>query len=298
MRTNVKVFIIILLAGMFLSCDETFNPNGPFNQKMAVYAVMSAETDTQYVRVYSTYPVSNNQSAIINETSVSDAQVTITHGATVFSFRDTTLHRIDTSRYRSGIKAYVAYGLRLQAGSQYQLTVVSPSIGRATGNGIALYGGVLIPDTDANGNVLVRVFPGSNARAYVVRRFLEYQVRVDSVWRTEQREIPRVVDGETGEFIYQKPISRDLRTVTFSTEGYMALFSAGSLRLKRIFFVLTQLDDALYAYYNTANGFPDSGTLRLDEPDYTNINGGFGVFAMTTTTVVTTDTTGNGVALP
>ncbi|MEK7671562.1 MAG: hypothetical protein AAB344_05010 [Bacteroidota bacterium] len=59
-----------------------------------------------------------------------------------------------------------------------------------------------------------------------------------------------------------------------------------------------QLDDALYAYYTTANGFPDSGTLRLDEPDYTNIEGGLGVFALSSTIVVTADTLGNLIANP
>jgi hypothetical protein len=301
MRAHVRVLNFILLAGLFLSCDETFNPNGLHKPKMVVYAVMSTESDTQYVRVYATYPVASNPPSMSTEPSVSDAQVTITQGTTVFSFRDTTLQRADTSRYRSAIKAYVAYGLRLEAGSQYLLTVVSPSFGRATASGVGLYRGVLITETDPYGNFLVRVFPGSNVRAFILRRFLEYQVRVDTTWITKLEEVPRAINSETGELAYQRPVSRTITSVSFSASGYDIMvsrlrqrFPVGSLRLNRSFFRLTQLDDALYAYYSTANGFPDSGTLRLDEPDYTNINGGLGVFALTSTTVVAIDTAAYG----
>lgn len=305
----MKVFftgiILIFIAAIFLSCDDTFNPIGPYKERMVVYAVMTTQSDTQYVRVYTTYPVTSNPLSITTDTYVPDAQVTLTHDSTTFTFRDTTLQRTDTSRYRSNIKAHVGYRIRLEGGQQYVLSVVSPSRGRATARAIALYRGGIISEPDFNGNILVRINLGSNARAYVLRLYLEYQVRVDSIWQTRRIEIPRRVDGNTGELFYPSVTSREISSTVFSVAGYEAIvtrlrqqFPGGTLRLKRTVFILTQLDDALYAYYSTANGFPDSGTLRLDEPDYSNIEGALGVFAMSSQTVVFADTTGGQAANP
>ena len=41
---------------------------------------------------------------------------------------------------------------------------------------------------------------------------------------------------------------------------------------------LVQTDQALYVYYNVANGFRDAFSIRMDQPDYSNIEGGLGVF--------------------
>jgi len=38
------------------------------------------------------------------------------------------------------------------------------------------------------------------------------------------------------------------------------------------------VEPALYNYYGIANGFRDPNTIRVDEPDFTNIAGGVGVF--------------------
>jgi hypothetical protein len=51
-------------------------------------------------------------------------------------------------------------------------------------------------------------------------------------------------------------------------------------------YILTQVEPNLYMYYNLANGFQDEFSIRTDQPDYSNIQGGFGVFgAMTVDTV-------------
>jgi hypothetical protein len=43
-------------------------------------------------------------------------------------------------------------------------------------------------------------------------------------------------------------------------------------------FILTQVETNLYKYYKIANGFQDPYSIREDQPDFTNIVGGVGVF--------------------
>lgn len=282
------VFKILLLLSCIVGCDSTFNPDGPYKEKMVVYAVFSSRSDTQFVRVYTTSPSRNPSTS----TGISDARVMITQGDSVYQFRDSTLSP-------TRLKAYVAYRLHLTPGFRYGLSVTSPARGSVSSQATALYRGTMLTETNTSGNIIVRVFPGVNARAHIVRMYLEYESRNDSVWVPGRIEIPSYVTA-TGEFIYPKPISREYTRFAFGASGYAIVVShlhqrypGGMVRLKGIRFVLTQLDDWLYAYYSTANGFPDTGTLRLDEPDYTNIDGGLGVFAMSSETILVADTSGH-----
>ena len=296
MRTVLFAVASMMVAG---SCTETFNPNASSVERMIVFAVMRTETDTQFVRVSTTYSAMNDPRSMTTDTSVPDAHVAITDGTDTFLFRDSTLQRADTSRYRSRIGAHVAYGLRLAAGRQYRLSVFSPTRGTVTATATALYSPSFYPLPDLSGNISLRITLGQNARAYLPRAHLEYQVRTDTGWETRRIEIPRTVDETTGEFLYPKPVTRGVTSVLFSVTEFNAVharlrqqFAARTVRLRRTLYTLTQFNDALYAYHSVANGFPDSGTLRLDEPDYTNITGGLGVFAMSSQTVVIADSSG------
>ena len=289
-----EVLTILLCVGCVLnivSCNSTFNPDGPFAEKMVVYAVFSSRSDTQFVRVYTT----SSSLSSSTDNGVQDARVVITQGDSVYQFQDTTVERSDTTRYTTRLKAYVMYRLHLTPGLRYGLSVVSPSHGSAASQATGLFRGTMNTELTTSSSITVRVFPGVNARAHIVRMYLEYEKREDSVWVPGRIEIPMRITS-AGERLYPKPVSREVQRVNFELTAYATaiagLRQVGLVRPLRTVFVLTQLDEALYAYYSTANGFPDTGTLRLDEPDYTNIEGGFGVFGMTSETILVADTSG------
>jgi hypothetical protein len=50
------------------------------------------------------------------------------------------------------------------------------------------------------------------------------------------------------------------------------------IKFSRAVFYLIQFDRPLWSYWNASNGFHDRYTIRVDDPDYTNITGGVGVF--------------------
>jgi hypothetical protein len=126
--------------------------------------------------------------------------------------------------------------------------------------------------------------------------FLEYDALQDTLLVRKRVEIPsRVTPG--GTFVYPAPVSSEVAEATFDAavfdEVVARVRQEGAVRLVRTLFVLTELDAALYGYYSVVNGFQGAGTLRLDEPDYTNIGNGFGLFAMTSVTMAVADTTGH-----
>ncbi len=283
-----------MVVGMLVcaGCSETFSPDGPYQERLVVYGILTTASDTQYVQVRTTYRNPGGPAGVF----VTEALVTVQQGDSVYAFRDTTILPADSTRGRVG--AYVAYRLHVQPGLVYTLSVTSPSLGRVSSQATGLYRGTLLPYTDPLQGIGARVYPGVIARAYIVRLYLEYEVREDTTWVPGLAEVPLSVDPN-GNFSYPRPLSREVSAVAFDASAYAAVVSQlrqryGIVRLRGTRYVLTELDNSLYAYYSTANGFPDTGTLRLDEPDYTNIIGGLGVFAATSVTVVEADSAGHG----
>lgn len=281
-----------LLTMVMAGCSETFSPDGPFSPRLVVYSVLSSQSDTQYVRVQSTFPDRNGLAPL----DLIGAQVTVTSDSGTIQFRDTTLEFTDSSGTTRSVGAYVAYSLRVQPGGRYGLAVALSSLGSVSSSATGLYPGALFVETSSSNRIGVRIYPGQNARAHIARLFLEYETLEDSVFVRKRIEIP-VNITPAGEYVYPKPVSHEVAEATFEAAGFDQVVArvrqAGAARLVRTVFVLTELDDALYGYYSVMNGFQDSGTLRLDEPDYTNINNGLGLFAVTSETMAVADTAGH-----
>jgi hypothetical protein len=140
----------------------------------------------------------------------------------------------------------------------------------------------------------IRTGMASEAFGFMVRAFLEYE-RTQGINTLVLREEVPILVFLSGSLVYPEIIRR-----TNSSAGYFPVlgFKAaqskiyannppGSVTIKRAVFVLTQVEYNLYAYYNIVHGFLDPSSIRLDQPDFTNIVNGIGVFgAYTENTLV------------
>ena len=57
-----------------------------------------------------------------------------------------------------------------------------------------------------------------------------------------------------------------------------AQYGSANIRMKRAVFLLEQADRHFFTYYSYANSFQDRLTIRVDQPDYSNMNGALGFF--------------------
>lgn len=55
-------------------------------------------------------------------------------------------------------------------------------------------------------------------------------------------------------------------------------YPLGTVHVKRALVLMTQVERNLYTYVKVVNGFQDAYSIRTDQPDYTNIVGGHGIF--------------------
>lgn len=300
------VFIIFLQ-----SCNQPFDPRGPYTEKLVVFSVLSNDRDVQYVRVYSSYnsadfdPLSNT-----TDNQITDAQVTLSAAGKIYSFKDTLLTRPDTSRYTAKLHSYVASPLQLVPGATYNLQVQSPSLGTASST-ITLpssaqvtevTGGIVLDqplDYKTDVEIKYRTTVANLAPGFVYRLFLDYDVLTENGWSSRRTEVPVTYRDSATSASTSIPVGTSFpdfsrsffRTMvaTYYNGGYLAalikiysMYPNNKMIFKRVVFIFLQAEKNFYNYYNISNGFRDSHSIRTDEPAYWNINGGYGLFAGTT----------------
>lgn len=318
-----RLFILVFLVIGLSSCDQSFNPKGTFDNTLAVYAVLSTASDTALVRIFRTYdPPGFDPYAWTTDPSITDAAVSLFKEDTAFSVRDTMIARTDTSRYHTPMRAFVAQPFPVEFGTSYSISVNSPSAGSLTSSirvPTKAYIEIVNPNIldSPGGNVgndvpvLVRIQVDISplTRGYLLRAFLEYDLFAGSQWTIHRQEVPaRLKSHEDGSItaIYPSLKRRDtpetsngaensfdnsfiIDAFVLTADHLRTLYGAPNVRTNRAVFVLNQVEPNFYTYYNIVNAFRDGKSIRLDEPDYTNIAGGAGVFGAITVEEISHD---------
>lgn len=309
-------FLFLFTAALLclVGCNEPFEPKGPFEEKLVVFGVLSTHTDTQYVRLYTTYdPEGYDPLVHTTDKQISGATVTLTGGNGLWNFRDTTITRTDRSRYTSDINAYVLTPFRPTPNTAYTLDVRLADGRQAKGSAVVPGRGYISvvtlhvldrPESFAE-DLYVVASVAPRTRGFLLRFFVEFEIAVNGVRELRRVEVPqrvrRSVDGVVRERIYPKLQRRTSfdsdrnpgsEYVGFQHDAYFTTLNEIATQyaqsdpiLKNAIFVLTQVDANLYNYFNIVNGFQDEITIRTDQPDVSSIQGGVGMFgAMTVDT--------------
>ncbi|MEE9225513.1 MAG: DUF4249 family protein [Bacteroidota bacterium] len=281
---RTPVVMVFLCGLLFQSCEEDFSPKAPFEQKLVVFSLLTAAQDTQYVLISRTYDVEGFD-PFRNRLSpdVSDAEVKVIRddGMTIF-FQDTTIQLDSNERYGEEGVAYYAAGFRILPRRLYRLEVQSPAYGRVTASfgtpDAVRIGHSIDHETD---DLLVTAI-SRGAKGFLIRLFVVYKLTSDKIAVEKALEVPISITND-GERIFPqvdrlnaRRFRRDLIAAVLGD----ALRSASSGTVEDIGrrVVVWALDPNAYNYYQIVRGFNDPFSVRVDEPDYTNIEGGLGVF--------------------
>ena len=288
----------IALALLFLSCNKPFDPKGPVEELTVVYSVISTDSDVQFVRVYSNYDVSGfNPFESSTDSPIAGAQVVITgpHGS--YTFKDTLLPRPDTSRYKSRIAAYVGRW-RPEPGQTYTLTVNAAGIGPSSATVTTpkqsqpIYWSAFdaLDDPDNyKGSSSIGCYTqfSKDTKAYTFQMAIEYLVQTSGGWQTQTIEVPIFVSDSTFTFasypslftpyIYAGGYYNKNSYIT-TLHRIFSMTGSANLVFSRIVFRFLQVDQNWYDYYNTVRKFQDPHSIRLDQPDFTNLSHGYGLF--------------------
>ena len=280
---SIPVLFALLLAG----CNQPFEPNGPVSGTLIVYCLLNPGTDTQYVRLSTTFGAAPSP-------EIRDAVVTLTVGGTVIPFTNTTVLWRDADGNFVPTNMYVASNAPVGGGLVYRLDVSTPSglAASATITPLKQPSLALRQGTTPGFFALTRQFKTLNGAA-ILHFYLDYYVLVNNGWVLRTEEIPsgRSSDASGNDVLEYPSVSP---VATLAAGGSDVAIDSTLFQIARsrvlvkaapapvvyldVRFVLTQIDDILYDYYYLSNGPVDNSSIRLDVPDFTNIQGGDGVF--------------------
>lgn len=297
-RTFAATSLVSLL--VCSGCDRSFDPRGPYQKRLVVYSILSTRSDSQYVRVYTTYnpsgfdPLENS-----SDTYVPNARVTIASDTSTYTLRNIVTPRVDKSRYTTDIVAYVAYPLPLRVGRTYALTIASAdgdasATATVPGKGLVEANNPFIMKAPEkyNEDISAKVRLSSLTQGYVVRLYVDFDTPLGEGLAHHRVEVPMSIGGNDGldvrvEYprLKRRIVDRYVvyETVYFSLDAYKLFLQEltsqyGAFLLTSATFILTQVDPNLYKYFNLANGFQDEFSIRTDQPDFSSVEGGYGVF--------------------
>ena len=299
-RNRIRFLSPLFLVFVFAGCDISFNPKGDYTEKAVVYSILDPTKKTQFARVFRTYNVEGvDASQNTVDPQVRNASVLVfDERGQSYVFKDSLLKRDATDRYATDIVLYYSNQLATTSGVHYRLEVTIPGFGKSTAEVtvpepfiIFVNGGraraVLADSTNLCNCVQVSVFGGRGAKGQLTRFFVDFVVKKkgqkDVILR---REVPlaqrRLADGsvvavfpqpDRGTYMeFPLPIFLELVGDVLHTDP------GAEITVGEATFISYALDPSLYNYYLIAHGFGDPFSVRLDSPDFSNIQNGVGVF--------------------
>lgn len=303
--SRVFLCIVVLLLLLSPACNQQFDPREEFQRKLVVFSILSTDRNMQFARVEQDYmPADYNPSASTEDKAVSDAIVILRDGNTTYRFADTMFARTDTSRYTTAIRSYVLRGFIPGFGKTYQISASSLSLGTASATVtvptnclLDLSAGAMgVLDNPASyiadASIPCYAVLSSLAKGYIGRLYVDYDVLVGSEWQEGRAEIPlrylnsqlKVLQDAVFPQLTSRPTQNQV-TAFFKNDLYRAVlsytandrFKGKRIIFKRAVFHVTQVDGNLFSYYNLAHAYLDARSMRLDEPMYSNISGGYGL---------------------
>jgi hypothetical protein len=289
-----NLFLIILCSTLFFSCEENFNPFDEYQERYIFDCILRGDTTLQVATIERTYttggfdPYQNTEDPFL-----SGADVRVWYKDSVYLFKDTSIVRLDTSRYKSSKNIYLNRRFKVGPDEPIEVEVMLPN-GRRLKSSTKTAGKVSFLDSSTTtilgSDEIKFLWTGSSVGNYFLPQFKIIYYKKEGNQNTRyEKEVPSryennlpvpfktstmpLVSVDTG------TIKRALREIA-AEDPDKASYSV----LLHPEFTVAAFDDVLTKYYSTSTESFSSLTVTLDETDYSNIQGGYGIFGSFTST--------------
>lgn len=278
-------FCCVLITAIAASCYTAFEPLAPMEPRPVYYSLITTARDTQFVKV----SVSRGEQSTSSNPDNLNPVITLSRAG----------QSAQTNTIVPSVQAYAAFPFRAEFGATHTLRIETQKFGAIEAAAIIpqrasfdIAGRSTLDTPDKSPiDIMVRVTFHPTTRAFRIRFYLEADVVRGADTTLMWQEIPlNYTDSlaiiRTGS---SPSFGRlEVRTVenVYKQKAYVAAIalllakSSGANRVlfRRVAIHATHSGEEVYKYYSIANGFIDPNSIRADQPDYSNIPGGFGFF--------------------
>lgn len=271
------------------SCEENFSPKSDFNEKIILYSIINADSTRQTALLERSYNVPGFDPYVNTiDPFISDAEIRLRQGDNVIFMKDTIIDRTDTSRYNNPLSYFYTDNFNISGNDPLEIIAT-------LADGRQLYAITNLPlpvlfDT-SNDNILPPdsgdtfrfSWQSQEDNIWFLPKF-EFFYRKDGVRYSKEVPIGFIEDDQQVEPIY--PDISQSSALRFEIEMLDSAFlqisrgdpDKSSYEILGSVFTVLIFDQNLSDYISSTNGFLDDFTVILDENDFTNIQGGFGIF--------------------
>jgi len=299
MKKILLLIFSVILVLINYSCEENFSPKGDFQQKYILNCVVRGDTSLQTATISRSYNVEGyDPSANTIDPFLKDAFIRIWAGDNVYFMRDSSLARTDTSRYKGPLHFFYINNFKPGNNTSLEIEAILP-------DGKTLKANTTLPEavewnynnTDTSDTNAFRIpslshdyfsyswYQGSSLGWYLPRLILVYAKIVNGSEERHEIQVPQKYEDNGNGIgpVYPSPSKNTLASFhNIALDSVFRKISAGDpvkshYKIYALVFELLIFDDNLSKYYSVTNGFLDDYTIRLDESDYTNVEGGLGI---------------------
>ena len=278
-----------------LSCSEDFNPFGEFRDNYVVTAILKSDTTYQTIFLSHNYlppdgfdPYSNTV-----DPSIQGADIRVWIGDSVYVFRDTSVVREDTTRYKTPFYFYYNNQFAIPVNQNIEIEVLLQD-GRRLRASSQTPGEITFSDESdvvipAVGSDLVKFKWNQQAEGsfYSPKLTIRYKKNENGTIVEKLKEVPINYIRKNGIFepVFPEPSNKSIviyqldaitRALNEISEGDPNKQNY-SIYQKPVF-DLAAFDLNLSRYVSSTNQTFDDLTVTVNESDYTNIEGGLGIF--------------------
>jgi hypothetical protein len=290
----------IITSVLFLSCEENLNPYGELKDRYILTCLVRGDTTFQSATLTRDYQVSDMNGYSNNtDPNIKGAVIRIWSGNDkVAILRDTTITRPEGDPYQTPYSAYYTKSFMPDSQSQLLIEAILPNGKRLTATTTTPLPieinysrcDLLIPSLTTD-KIQIGWYSVKQNPVYIVRATIHYYKNYSDGRKVSKiYEIPQQYVQYNGGYtpVYPKPTSgggyvTDMAAISRA----MQLISEGdsdkaSYEIVGCLFEILSLDQPLSTYYNSTVRGSDTFSIKLTTTDYTNIQGGYGIFGVYT----------------
>jgi len=283
-------FIILLVVMIFTSCENNFDPNAEYKESFAVNALLRGDGNFQTVTIVKSINPSEFQTGNNETRFIENANVKVISGNQTYLYKDSLI--FDSSN--NPVHFYYNKDIEVNENENFSLEVELP-------NGEKLTAATYVPrfftfeggasnsviDPTVNFGITVQWRISAQDLFFHPQLYVNYSVIENGVEQFKILEIPNSyiirdgkMEGKFSEPSSLKSFSVDYNTFAIAMESLRELTSVPSnIKIYNAELVLKVYDENLTKYYSSTNVVANAFSSRVYGSDYSNINGGLGIFA-------------------
>ena len=291
----IKLIILMLVSiPLFVSCDADFSPYAKFQDKYSLICLLRNDTTFQTAVLSHNYlPDQPDPYSYTIDPSIIGADIRVWYNDSVYVLSDSSETRTDSSRYAGPYRFYFNDNFKIIPQEVIEIEVLLPNGRRLFSSSVTPKDIIFSDESDVvippvNSDLVKFIWDANEQGAYYSPKFeIEYLQIINGNPEKKTIEVPLKYITQNGTLNPVYPEATNRTSVVFTLESIaqtLENISEGDPNKQNYtvfqtpLFNLLAFDASLSKYASSTSQALNDLTVTLNVADYTNIQGGFGIF--------------------